>query len=310
MDPAVVNRRTRPSFAARTSLVGAAFSLLVAASLVSFGTHAQAALHREITFEIEREGVREPVAMLVPAGRHAPGSLGLVVALHGRGEAVRGAARGHRGWIDDYQLEAMFDRIMRGRVESPDVGGMASVVQLAALRRLLRNANPVAVVMPYTPDLIEDAPGSPRLLAYGRWVVERLLPEARRVEPMLTSERTRTAIDGVSLGGMMALDVGLRHPETFGAVGAIQPALRGRVAAYAALAVEASPRAEGRCLRLSSSTRDPFLGVTRELAQAWHAHRLPHELVEYEGPHGYSFNRGPGSMELLRFPMACFRRER
>lgn len=265
----------------------------------------RAASRREVIAGVPRQGQGEDVLVLLPEGTHAPGSLAVIVALHGRGEAVRGPQRGARGWLDDYALEPAFAAMSRGRVEASDAGGMASEAQLRAMTRSLR-AHPfrdVAVVMPYTPDLIDEVPGSEAIAAYGQWLVEVMLPTVRRSLPALGADPGRTAIDGVSLGGMLALDVGLRHPETFASVGGIQPAVRGRVAAYGPLATGAT-----RCLRVASSERDPFLRATRELSAAWRARGIAHELVEYGGPHGYSFNRGPGSLELLRFHHACFSR--
>ncbi len=258
-----------------------------------------------VPHDVPTAGGSEEVLVLLPSGAHAPGSLSVIVALHGRGEAVRGAQRGVRGWLDDYALEGAFAAMSRGRVTTADAGGMASEGQLRSMTRALR-ARPfrdVAVVMPYTPDFMEERPGSEAIAAYGRWLTDVMLPTVRRSLPALTSEPQRTALDGVSLGGMVALEVGLRRPDAFGSVGGIQPAIRGRVAAYGALAGGGT-----RCLRVASSERDPFLGVTRELSAAWRARGITHEIIEYSGPHGYSFNRGPGSLELLRFHHACFSR--
>lgn len=266
---------------------------------------ADAQPRRTVVSGVPREGQGEDVHVLLPGGTHAPGSLSVIVALHGRGEAVRGPARGARGWLDDYALERAFVVMTRGRPISADAAGLASPAQLSVMTRALR-ARPfraIAVVMPYTPDLIDEAPGSDRIAAYGRWLLEVMLPAVRTALPEIGAEPSRTAIDGVSLGGMLALDIGLRHPESFGSVGGIQAAVRGRVGAYGPLATGAT-----RCLRLASSERDPFLRATRELSSAWRARGIVHELVEYAGPHGYAFNRGPGALELLRFHHGCFSR--
>lgn len=285
--------------------LGLAFVVLALVTHTSAQRPRREVSRREVIAGVPHEAASEEVLVLLPAGAHAPGSLSVVVALHGRGEAVRGPSRGARGWLDDYALEPAFAALARGRVTSGDAGQMASATQLTSLSRQLR-AHPfrdVAVVMPYTPDFMEEMPGSAPIAAYGRWLTDVMLPTVRRSLPALTSDPSRTAIDGVSLGGMVALEVGLRRTDAFASVGGIQPAIRGRVSAYGALATP-----DTRCLRVASSDRDPFLGVTRELSQAWRARGIDHELVEYAGPHGYSFNRGPGSIELLRFHHACFSR--
>jgi hypothetical protein len=278
-------------------------ALIAVASPDPSGAQPRAVSRREVVTGVSREGRGETVHVLVPSGAHAPGSLSVVVALHGRGEARRGPQRGALGWLDDYALEHAFAALRAGRVSREDARGMASDAQLRAMGRLLR-AQPfrqVAVVMPYTPDLAAEEPGSPAIAAYGEWLVTVALPAVRRVLPALTDDPSRTAIDGVSLGGMLAIDIGLRRPEAFGSVGGIQPAVRGRLEAYGPLAT-----ARTRCLRLASSDGDPFLRATRALSAAWRARGVAHELVEYAGPHDYEFNRGPGSLELLRFHHACF----
>lgn len=288
------------------ALAALAASLALALAVASIESSARAdrvEAPRRVQVSVEREGGREDVYVLLPGGTHAPQSLALVVALHGRGEAVRGPERGALGWLDDYALTDAFVALSRGRVRARDARGMASEEQLRALDAALTRHpfRALAVVMPYTPDLMAEDAGSEAIVRYASWITGTMLPAVRSALPELTSDPRRTGIDGVSLGGMLSLDVGLGRPETFGSVGAIQPAIRGRVDAYAARATRQTP-----CLRLASSRRDPFLGVTRALSSAWRVRRLPHELVEYEGPHGYGFNRGPGSIELLRFHHACF----
>ncbi len=287
--------------------IGLLVALAALAALFAAGARAtEDEAAREVLVRVMHDGAEEEVFVLLPSSRPArEGSVSVIVALHGRGEALRGPARGARGWLDDYALRAAFVAMRRGRLDASDFGAMASERQIGAANRLLRRHpfDHVAVVMPYTPDLIEEAPGSEALVRYGRWLAEELLPALRRALPELTADASRTGIDGVSLGGMVALDVGLRHPESFGSVGGIQPAVRGRTEAYAALATDRT-----RCLRLASSSRDPFLRATRALSRAWLERGRRHTLVEYEGPHGYAFNRGPGSVEFLRFHHECFSR--
>lgn len=161
----------------------------------------------------------------------------------------------------------------------------------------------LAVVTPYTPDLMPEPPGSDALRAYGDWLVGPMLEAVRAELPFVAQTRDGTGIDGVSLGGMVALDVGLRHPGELATVGGIQPAVRDRVAALAAL-----PDGTQR-IRLVSSDDDPFLGVTRQLSEALLARHVDHDLVVTPGPHGYDFNRGPGSLELLYFHDRTLARE-
>ena len=279
-----------------------AFSLL-ALLWVSLPMVAQQSASRRIAIELRREGTQERAWLLMPSSAHTDGSVRVIVALHGLGEARRGPVEGALGWLDDYALERAFGALARGRVESRDVNGWASEPQLRVMTRRLQSQpfRDVAVLMPYTPDLARETPGSEAIGRYATWITDELLPAARRAMPALSRDARDWAIDGVSLGGMLALDIGLRHPEVFGSVGGIQPAVRSHVDAYGALASEST-----RCLRIASSAQDPFLRATRGLSRAWTRRHIRHELVEYQGTHSYTFNRGPGSVELLRFHHACF----
>ena len=231
--------------------------------------------------------------------------LPIVIALHGQGEARRGAERGLLGWVSDYHLPDAFAALARGRLTEADYQGFVRPEHLAARNRALaaRAFQGVCVVTPYTPDLMSEPPGADALRRYGDWLVGPMLAAVRAEVPFVALTRDGTGIDGVSLGGMIALEVGLSHPAELGSVGAIQPAIRDRVAALAALA-DGTQR-----LRLVSSDDDPFLGVTRELSAALLARQADHDLVVTPGPHGYDFNRGPGGVELLFFHDRALARE-
>ena len=88
---------------------------------------------------------------------------------------------------------------------------------------------------------------------------KRLVPKVRDMFPVASQAEREVGVDGVSLGGMVALEVGLRHPEVFGVGGhhaAGHPRSRGAVG---------RPRGQGqrasspRHFRLLSSDKDPLL---------------------------------------------------
>lgn len=227
--------------------------------------------------------------------RGASGSLPVLVALHGAGEARRGRGRGHLGWPRDYALGNAFESLLRGRLRSSDYGELVDAAHLRRRNRSLRERafEGLVVVTPYTPNLLSEPVGAPSIRAYGDWIAGPLLTAVRARVPVASPDRV--GIDGVSLGGRMSLEVGLSHRDVFASVGAIQPAVRGHVTEVAALLDVARPPV----LRLLSSEGDPFLGATRQLSEAWSA--VPHELLVLPGPHDYAFNRGPGAIELLFF---------
>lgn len=61
--------------------------------------------------------------------------------------------------------------------------------------------------------------------------------DAARSRHGATSERTRTAIAGISMGGMGALRIAFKHPQLFTAVGAMEPGIEPALA-FADIAVE------------------------------------------------------------------------
>src|SRR5208283_988874 len=114
----------------------------------------------------------------------------------------------------------------------------------------------VIVACPWLPDFHPAA--TVDITAYGRFVLDELLPRVRRETPAVGTPEA-TGIDGVSLGGIIALRIGLASPESFGAVGGIQPAIaEGQDAEWTALAQAARARRTSLKLRLLTSHDDYF----------------------------------------------------
>jgi hypothetical protein len=227
-----------------------------------------------------------------------PPSAPILIALHGRGEAGRGLDVGAGAWPREYALDRMHRRLLSPPLTPEDLQGMLSPDRLARLNASLQAApyKGLAVACPATPVLsdksVEGAKG------FGRFLVETLLPRVR-AEAKSKADRTATGIDGVSMGGRIALFVGLSNPEVFGVVGVLQPAIQVEEAGLiAALAKSAMEKARV-VLRLVSSEEDPFLPAVRAASAAMRADGIAHELLVVPGTHGYEFNRGPGGAELL-----------
>jgi enterochelin esterase-like enzyme len=155
----------------------------------------------------------------------------------------------------------------------------------------------VIVACPWLPDVRPAPTGD--IVAYGRYLIEALLPRVRGETPALASPEA-TGIDGVSLGGILALRIGLTCPQAFGAVGGIQAALAdGQNAEWTSLAQAARARRPAMKLRLLTSHDDYFHDEIVSLSLAWRGAGIAHDFADVPGPHDYIFNRGPGSIELL-----------
>lgn len=224
----------------------------------------------------------------------------VLVALHGRGEAGKGLERGARGWRDDYALDALREALERGSLGSADVQGMLSEERLASIRASLTSApwRGLIVACPYTP--VPRGEGREARSGFEAFVTSKLLPRVAEATGA-ARERSAMGIDGVSMGGRWALELGFERGDVFGAVGALQPAIGSEDAPRLAdRALRASERGKQR-IQLVSSSGDPFLEPTLALAKELEARKLEHQLVITAGPHDYSWNRGPGGAEMLVF---------
>jgi hypothetical protein len=238
-------------------------------------------------------------AVVVPTWGGPDDRFPVVLALHGRGEAVKSPVEGALGWPRDYALVRAFDRLRAPPLRDADYEGLAEPARMADANAALakRPFGGLVVVCPWLPDLHPASTSD--VTPYARFLLDVLLPRVRRETPALAATQA-TGIDGVSLGGVIAMRIGLTCPEAFGAVGGIQPAFGdGQSAEWTALAQEAHAKRPDQRLRLLTSHDDYFHDVIVGVDRAWSAAGIPHEFADVVGPHDYVFNRGPGSLELL-----------
>lgn len=238
---------------------------------------------------------------IVPGWASTETRFPLLVALHGRGEALKGPDNGVMGWPRDYALLRAIRRICAPPLTNADFEGFADAKRLAETNADLA-AHPfrgLVVVCPYAPDL--DLRKLAGLREYGEYLLRSVLPRARRELPVYGTPAT-TGIDGVSLGGALALRVGLGNPEAFGALGTLQPAIgEDQVAEFTELARIARARNPALKLRLLTSKEDYFRNAIARTSAAWRAAGLVHDYADVPGPHDYPFNRGPGALEMLHW---------
>jgi enterochelin esterase-like enzyme len=233
--------------------------------------------------------------------RSADQKLPLLIALHGRGETLKGPARGARGWLDDYALARAASRLRRPPLTQQDFQGFVEADRLVAFNTAL-GREPfagVAVACPYLPDILSSEEPFTGAEPYAAFLVERLLPQLRAEFPLIATPAA-TGIDGVSLGGRAAVAVGLLRPDAFGAIGGLQSALDPRNSAdltrRARDAFQRNPRLQ---LRLLTSTEDYYLAAHKTIHRALRDGGVPHGFRVVPGPHDYVFNRGPGAIEML-----------
>jgi iron(III)-salmochelin esterase len=237
--------------------------------------------------------------VLVPTVGATDARFPVVVALHGRGEALKRPADGAMGWPRDYALVRAYDRLRAPPLRESDYEGLAEPARMADANAALalHPFGGLIVVCPWLPDVHGACTAD--ISAETRFVLETLLPRVRRETPALSTPEA-TGIDGVSLGGVLALRMGLSYPDVFGAAGGIQPAFAdGQSAEWTALAQSALSRRPEMHLRLLTSHDDYFHDPIVNVSRAWSGAGVAHEFADLLGPHDYVFNRGPGSIELL-----------
>lgn len=227
----------------------------------------------------------------------------ILIALHGRGEALKGPVRGARGWVDDYALGRAIRRLAMPPLSAADFEGIAEGSRVKLLNEQLSRTpyRGMVVLCPYTPDFLSGDKAFESAIAYARFLVDTLLPRARRELPVEPSPLA-VGIDGVSLGGRISLLSGLYEPLEFGVVGALQAAFDSADAQrLARMAREAQDKNPHLQFRLLTSTDDYFLKANKAIAAAFAVGHVKHELLIIPGPHDYVFNRGPGAIEMLLY---------
>jgi hypothetical protein len=229
--------------------------------------------------------------------------LPVLVALHGMGETVDPATGAH-GWLDAYELDVAIAQLRAPPLEEDAFRGLVTPQHLHDVNDALDKQpyRGLVVVCPYLPRQIG---GDVSFDAYARYLADELLPRVRAELPART-EVSATGIDGVSLGGVTALTLGIMRPDVFGAVGALQAAVSEDQVDR--VADDLYRRLGGRPLRNTTSEEDVYHGVLVELDRALTARAVPHEFGVEEGPHDYIWNKGPGAITMLLWNDRVLRR--
>jgi hypothetical protein len=238
-------------------------------------------------------------AVMVPAWAEETSRFPLLIALHGRGEALKSPNEGALGWPRDYALRRAMYRLMNPPLTVADYEGFTGPDELASTNAALAHKpfRGMVVLCPYSPDI--DLRNVDAIRDYGRYLFEVLVPKARRELPVFSSP-SATGIDGVSLGGAIALRVGLERAGQVGAVGTLQPAIQEGDAGEIVKLVGAARRENPKlAFRLLSSTDDYFKSAVVAASRALTSRGLEHDFLVCTGPHDYPFNRGPGALEML-----------
>lgn len=162
---------------------------------------------------------------------------------------------------------------------------------------------PMIVVMPNGRALADDRAPSPErtftpenakgFALFEQDLLASLIPAIERRYPVL-AERDQRAIAGLSMGGGQALNFGLGHPDTFGAVAGFSAAPNTNPARIAAPA---------RLLYLSCGNKDGLINVSQDLHRRLRQQGVPH--VWHVDNYGH--DRDSWAENLYHFAQLLFR---
>jgi hypothetical protein len=227
----------------------------------------------------------------------------VLIAMHGRGETLKGPERGARGWVDDYALGRAAKRLAHPPLVSDDFEGFVEAKRLAELNAALAKEpyRGMIVACPYVPDMLGGDDPFAAATPLARFLVDVLIPRLYAETPAIGTPAS-TGIDGVSLGGRAAVGVGLLRPESFGAVSTLQPALDpGNANDIAERTRQARLKNPSLRFRLLTSSGDYYRTTLASIHGTLEFAKVPHDYLVVTGPHDYAFNRGPGALEMLAY---------
>ncbi len=246
-------------------------------------------------------GVARRFTLFVPNHLGKDERVPLLVLLHGLGETYD-TTSGVYAWVEHYGLGTAYARLRR-----PPLARTSRVQSLFTDERLARinaalAAQPfrgMAVACPYTPNVQKLPSPATALDAYAAWIADVVLPRARKEAPVIP-DAAHTALDGVSLGGYVGIEVFLRRPDAFAAWGGVQSALNPvRLPSYAERLAGALGKAPRTSIHIETTEADPFRDVNTQLAALLSKKGVPCDFVVLPGPHDQVFLRESGTVEML-----------
>lgn len=243
-------------------------------------------------------------ALFVPNHLAKDERVPLLVLLHGLGETWD-TGIGVFAWVERYGLGNAYARLRRPPVgRTSRQNNLFSDAQLVEVNAAVA-AQPfrgMAIACAFTPNIPRLPNPEAQYDAYAAWIADVLIPRARKEAPVIP-DVAHTTLDGVSLGGLIGLEVFIRRPEAFAAWGGIQGALNVvRLPHYAdrlAAGVARIPRGPRPALRIVTSDADPFKDTNTALSDLLVKKGVAHEFVMRSGLHDQLFLREAGSIEML-----------
>lgn len=295
-----MTRHTPSQLWTRRRFLAASAGTFSALSGVGAASAALGALEPKVLTLPAHHGASRKALVLTPRAAPRKGGWPVLVLLHGLGETAS-ESLGLHAWSDRYGLIDADARLRRGSVAPEAPNRYLSEARASAIDHELRQ-RPYAgavLVCPVTPNVYKGGATYAALDEYATWIADILLPAVRDAAGV-RRDPAATAIDGCSLGGYVAIEVFLRKPEAFGAVGSVQAAIGERMAFVYAERLHALLGHVGpRQIHIESSVWDPSRKAHEVMSARLDKLGVPHELAVLPGGHDQTFLREIGALEML-----------
>jgi pimeloyl-ACP methyl ester carboxylesterase len=237
---------------------------------------------------------------LLAVPRTLPANPELLVLLHGLGETTD-QTTGARAFAERYGLLTAVARLTHPPLsrtdEQHDYFGEGRLTELNA-RLAARPFRSPVLLCPFTPNTYKPG-GDEVLVRFAKFITGQLKAEAE-ARTGAAFPASRCMISGVSLGGYLAIEVFLRRPDVFSALGTVQGAFGvNQAARYAQAIAAATERFGPRRIEILTTSFDPY----RRPNQLFHQHltekKQNSRLRVSPGPHDQRWLNEAGVIEML-----------
>ena len=237
---------------------------------------------------------------LLAVPRSLPENPELLVLLHGLGETTD-PALGARAFAERYGLLTAVARLTHPPLvrtdEQHDYFGEGRLAELNT-RLAARPFRCPVVLCPFTPNTYK-AGGDQTLVRFAKFVTGQLKAEAE-ARAGVSFPVSRCMISGVSLGGYLAIEVFLRRPDVFCALGTAQGAFGPQQAARYALGVATATEQVGlRRVEILTTWFDPYRRPNQLFHQHLRERKQASRLRVSPGPHDQRWLNESGVIEML-----------
>lgn len=254
---------------------------------------------RELTFDHANRTMQR-ARVYIPHELTSDQPWPVAILLHGYAQALADE-RALSAWGSEYDVLGAYHDLQHCEVPTTAALGAARV---QAISEDLRAApfRGMVLVAPVTPIPYFQRNLGLALTSYADWMHNTLLPAVAEVAPISTVPEA-IGLAGVSMGGLVGLELMWRFPERFGAYCGIQIAIkRSQAENYAWLLQRAFARlgsGHPRSVRVLTSTRDTYRWSNEAFYHALVRNHVDASFELRDGGHTSRWMRNAGSLESL-----------